>query len=123
MGWRACLVTPPGASARAASRMTSAVADGCETPTTWDEPAISTARLGPARSAMMRCAPTEMLRSWSPKTNQLGTVFHSGVSPDGSDRAVPVIGRCADRSGAIGSALPVRCGAVLAKERLEQVAE
>lgn len=58
--------------------------DGCETPTTCEAPAISTVRLAPARSAMSRCAPAGMLRSSSPKINQLGTERQRGWSPEGS---------------------------------------
>src|SRR5215208_6022411 len=58
------------ARAPAASRMSCAVSAGCETPTTCEAPAISTTRWASARSAMMRCAPTGMLWSSSPKMNQ-----------------------------------------------------
>ena len=63
--------------------MSSAVSAARETPTAWDAPAISTVRLAPARSAMMRCAPAGMLWSLLPKMNQLAVVFQSGLSPGG----------------------------------------
>ena len=42
---------------------------------------------------MIRCAPTGMLWSSSPNTNQLGTVCHSACCPAGSNNASWVTGR------------------------------
>ena len=67
-------------------------------PTRCEAPAISIVRFELARSAMIRCASTGILRSWSPNTNQLGTTFHSGSRPNGSFRAACAIGRCVTAS-------------------------
>jgi hypothetical protein len=60
----------------------------------WDAPGTSRTSFAPARSAMKRCRATGMLRSWPPKTNQDGIVFHAGASVGSpAVRAVYVTGR------------------------------
>lgn len=59
-------------------------------------PASSRVPGDPARSATKRCSSAGMLRSWPPKTNHEGIVFHAGVSANSaSDCYVAQVGSSA----------------------------
>jgi hypothetical protein len=67
-------------TALSARRMRSATSSGCETPTVWDAPSISTTSRAWARSAMKRWTAAGMFLSSSPNTNHDGSDFHAGGS-------------------------------------------